>query len=164
MQFQANANQYLTTEVFTAPPQKLQLMLIEMAIRLVARAKQQLRGHEFSEACMTLLHAQQIADQLIAGVNREASPELADRVLAIYDFIARRLREANTDRDEKKLDDVARILEIERTTWQTVCDQLNGKGAAEHAEFISARATSPAFTPAFGALDDLSATGFSLEA
>jgi flagellar secretion chaperone FliS len=162
MQFQANANQYLTTEVFTAPPQKLQLMLIEMAIRLIARAKQQLRGQEFTEACMSLLNAQQITDQLIAGVNREASPELADRVLAIYDFIARRLREANTDRDEKKLDDIARILEIERTTWQAVCDQLAGKTTDD--EFVPSQLGVYTPAPVFGGFDDLSPTGFSLEA
>jgi flagellar protein FliS len=154
----------LTTEVFTAPPQKLQLMLIEMAIRLVARGKQQFREEQFAEACMTLLNAQQIADQLIAGVNREASPGLADRVLAVYDFVARRLREANTQRDETKLDDVARVLEIERTTWQAVCDQLAGKTNDEHAEFIPSRTVSHAAAPVFGGFDDFSPTGLSLEA
>ena len=164
MQFQANANQYLTTEVFTAPPQKLQLMLIEMAIRLVARAKQYLQAKEIGQACLALLHTQQIVDQLIAGVNREASPELADRVLAVYDFVARRLREANTELDEKKLEDVARIFEIERGTWQLVCDKLSGKISDEQAESIFTPPASPVPVPVFGSFDDLSATGFSLEA
>ncbi len=164
MQFRANADQYLTTEVFTAPPQKLQLMLIEMAIRLVERAKQQFAAQAFTEACMTLVNAQQIADQLIAGVNREASPELADRVLAVYDFIARRLREANTERDLRKLDDVARILEIERETWQAVCDQLAGKSTNKHAEFIPSQTGAHAPAPVFGEIDDLSPSGFSLDA
>jgi flagellar secretion chaperone FliS len=164
MQYQANANSYLTTEVFTAPPQKLQLMLIQMAIRQVARAKREWQAGETGEACQTLLHAQQIVDQLIAGVNREASPELADRVLSVYDFISRRLREANTERDTKKLDDVSRVLEIERETWQLICDKLGGKTSTQQVEFISAQAKSPAPAPVFDSLDGLAASGFSLEA
>jgi flagellar secretion chaperone FliS len=164
MQYQANAGQYLTTEVFTAPPQKLQLMLIEMAIRLVARGKQQFRDKQYAEACITLVNAQQIADQLIAGVNREASPELADRVLAVYDFLARRLREANTERDEKKLDDVAQILEIERATWQGVCDQLAGTTTNDHAEFVPSRAEAHTPAPVFGQIENRSSAGISLEA
>ena len=164
MQFQANAEQYLATEVFTAPPQKLQLMLIEMAIRQVARAKREWQAGENGEACMSLLHAQQIVDQLIAGVNREASPELADRVLAVYDFIARRLREANTECNEKKLDDVTRILEIERETWQLICDQLSGKNADEPPDAISAPLSGVVPAPIFDSLDESPAAGFSLEA
>jgi flagellar protein FliS len=164
MQSQANANQYLTTEVFTAPPQKLQLMLIDMAIRQIARGKRELHAGQNGEACQSLLHAQQIVDQLIAGVNREANPELADRVLAVYDFIARRLREANTQRDEKKLEDVARILEIERGTWRLICDKLSGKTDDEQVESLFAPPKSPSPAPIFDSLDDLPASGFSLEA
>jgi flagellar secretion chaperone FliS len=164
MQFPANANQYLTTEVFTAPPQKLQLMLIETAIRLIARAKQHWRDKEMGEACLALLDAQQIVDQLIAGVNREVSPDLADRVLGVYDFLARRLRESAADCDEKKLDDTARVLEIERGTWKMVCDELSGKIADAPAESPSAASNNPPPAPLFDSFGDLTATGFSLEA
>jgi flagellar secretion chaperone FliS len=164
MQFQANANQYLSTEVFTAPPQKLQLMLIQMAIRQVARAKGEWKAGTMGEACQSLLHAQQIVDQLVAGVNREACPDLADRVLAVYDFIARRLREANTERDEKKLDDVARILEIESETWQLICDKISGKTDGEQTDISPAPASAVSPAPIFDSFGDLAATGFSLEA
>jgi flagellar protein FliS len=164
MQYQANADQYLTTEVFTAPPQKLQLMLIQMAIRQVGRAKGEWREGQSGEACKSLLHAQQIVDQLIAGVNREACPELADRVLSVYHFLAQRLREANTDRDEKKLDDVVQVLEIERDTWQMLCDKLAGNVSDKHAEYTPAPEKTAVAAPTFDSMSDFSTAGFSLEA
>jgi flagellar protein FliS len=163
MQYQANANQYITTEVFTAPPQKLQLMLIQMAIRQITRAKSEMNAGQMGEACQSLLHAQRIVDQLIAGVNREASPELADKVLSVYDFLARRVREANTDRDIGKLDDALRVLEVERDTWQMLCDKLGGDVSNKHAEYTPSSTQTPAFAPTFDAGSELSAGGFSLE-
>ena len=96
-------------------------------------------------------------------MNREASPELADRVLSVYSFLARRLMEANTERDEKKLDDATRVLEIDRETWRQVCEKLSGKTADDQTEFISASAPSRSPAPAFDSFEDLPATGFSLE-
>lgn len=163
MQYQANADTYLANDVFTAPPQKLQLMLLDAALRQIARVKREWQAGEEGKACMSLLHAQQIVEQLMSGVNREASPELADRVLSLYSFVARRLMEAGSDRDEKKLDDATHILEIDRETWRQVCEDLSGKTADDQTEFVSASAPSRSPAPAFNSYEDLPATGFSLE-
>ena len=42
---------------------------------------------------------------------------------AVYAFIFRRLVEAGYRQDEAKLADAIRLLEIERQTWQRVCQQ-----------------------------------------
>jgi flagellar secretion chaperone FliS len=163
MQSSANANQYLTTEVFTAPPQKLQLMLIQAAIRMVTRAQQHWQSAEVGQAGLVLVQAQEIVEQLIRGVNREACPDLADRVLAVYTFIARCLREALQYQDEKKLADAVRVLNVERETWRQLCEQLGGSSDARNAEFISTAAKSPVKAPFFDSLGELPASGFSLE-
>jgi flagellar secretion chaperone FliS len=164
MQFPGNANQYLTTEVFTAPPQKLQLMLIDAAIRMATRTKRHWQAQENGQAGLSLVHAQEIVDQLIRGVNREVCPELADRVIAVYMFIARRLVEAFPEQDEKKLDDAIRLLTMERETWRQVCEQLGGEVNGDHAEYISAAEKPLGIVPAVDSFEGLSATGFSLEA
>jgi flagellar protein FliS len=163
MQYQANADSYLTTEVFTAPPQKLQLMLLDAAIRQIARTKQQWRDGEEGKASLSLIHAQQIVEQLIAGVNREAAPELADRALGVYSFLARRLMEAGANRDESKLDDATRVLEIDRETWRRVCEELSGK-SADQSNFISSADKSVAPLPTFDSFGDIPSSGLSLEA
>jgi flagellar secretion chaperone FliS len=129
---QSSARQeYLATQVTTAAPQKLQLMLLEAAIRSTRKAKEQWQAGRDDQACESLIHAQEVAGQLLAALDREANSELVSRVAAVYAFIYRCLVEANCHRDEKKLDDALRTLEIERETWYQLCLQLGSQAAAE---------------------------------
>jgi len=115
---------YLVTEVMTATPQKLQLMLIEAAIRSAQRARQNWQAQEEEQAGEAILHAQQVVGEMIAALDQETDSELVKKVAAVYLFVFRSLMEANFRRDENKLDDALRVLEIERATWRQVCDKL----------------------------------------
>ena len=128
---------YLTTEVMTASPQKLRLMLIEAALRFAMRARQgwsENRGEEASEA---MIRCQQIVCELLAGLNAEpgtqaepsADPELIRRIAGIYMFIYRSLIHAQLHRDEVKLGEAISVLEIERETWRQVCAGAGGEQA-----------------------------------
>ena len=123
---------YLAAEVMTATPQKLQLMLIEAAIRSAQRARAQWQAQRNDQACESLIHAQEIIGELLASLNRETAPELIAEVAAVYLFVFRSLMEANYRRDEAKLNDAIRVLEVERETWQQVCEKLGGKKPAEN--------------------------------
>lgn len=137
---------YLVTEVMTATPQKLQLMLIEAALRSAERARQKWQTQDDEQACEALIHAQQIISELLAGLDREVDSGLVKRVASIYLFVFRTLMEANGERSEEKLNDAIRVLQVERETWRQVCERLGGKRA-------------PADT-----VDDSGSSGFSLEA
>ncbi len=123
MQTSAREN-YLTTQVLTAPPQKLQLMLIEAAIRSARLARQKWQSREDQSACEALIRAQEIMSELLAGLKREVDPDLVERVAGVYLFILRSLTQANLRHDEKKLDDALRVLEEERETWRQVCAKV----------------------------------------
>ena len=118
---------YLSTEVMTAAPQKLQLMLIEAAIRSARRARQKWQANEDDEACEALIHAQDVVGELMASLNAEVDPKLVKKVASVYLFVFRSLMEANYQRDEEKLNDAVRVLEIERETWKQVCEQLGSQ-------------------------------------
>ena len=122
---------YLTTEVMTAPPQKLQLMLIDTAIRSAERARAKWRENKEEEALEALIHAQRVVSEMLAGLNAEVDPELAERVASVYTFVFRNLMEANYEHDEKKLEDALRVLAIERETWRQVCEQLGSEKPCE---------------------------------
>jgi len=123
--------QYLTTQVMTATPQKLQLMLIEAALRSAQRARQQWQAQQNEQACESLIHAQEIVGRLLAALDHEAGANLARKVAAVYLFVFRSLMEANYHRDQQKLDDALRILEIERETWRKVCQPVGGQPDAQ---------------------------------
>jgi flagellar protein FliS len=170
--------QYLTTQVMTATPQKLQLMLIEAAIRSARHAQEQWQARQHEQACESLIHAQEIVGQLLAALDAEADANLVKRVAAVYLFVFRSLMEANYHRDQKKLDDALRILEIERETWRKVAqpagDQadarellaspVTGEGPRMGAGCQEPAAQDRLPSPALGEGPGVRTSGFSLEA
>ncbi|HUT11159.1 MAG TPA: flagellar export chaperone FliS [Thermoguttaceae bacterium] len=170
--------QYLATDVLTATPQKLQLMLIEAAIRSAETARRKWKAEKNDEACEALIHAQDCIGEMLAGLNKEVDSELTRKVAALYVFVFRSLMEANYDRDEKKLDDALEVLKVERETWRQVCEKLGSELPNENAasvvslseQFRGAAAANTPWSPPVdfsaqpGVLEDPSTSGFSLEA
>jgi len=121
---------YLATEVLTAPPQKLHLMLIEGAIRSAERARQHWRAHETEQATEAIVRAEDILGELMAGLNREIDGDLVKKTAGLYLFVFRTLMEANARKDETKLDEALKVLAIQRETWREVCERLGTAEAA----------------------------------
>ena len=115
---------YIETEVMTASPQKLQLMMIDAAIRFAKRAKLHWEADEDEKACEVLIRAQQVMGELLGGLNREASPQLVGKIASVYVFVFRNLMEAGLERNVEKIDDAIKVLEAEQKTWRQVCQKL----------------------------------------
>lgn len=115
---------YLSSQIMTAPPEKLRLMLIDAAIRHVNIVIEHWDDEDRGTIWESSSKAQEIVTELISGVNHDANPELADQIVAIYVFIFRRMVEGTSKRELTKIQDALRILETERETWQQVCLQL----------------------------------------
>ena len=154
---------YFETQVLTAAPQKLHLMLLDGAIRFARQAGEHWRAGRIHEGGEAVIGAQRILTELLRGLKPELAPALVSQVSSVYNFIFRRLVEAGFRRDGQKLAEAIGILEIERDTWRQVCERLGEKldstSATQHAR--------PAPTPHIAPKLDLgvSATaGFSLEA
>jgi flagellar protein FliS len=177
MQCSAREN-YLVTDVMTATPQKLQLMLIEAAIRSARRAREKWAAGDDPQASEALIHAQEVVGEMLAGLNRGVDTDLVQRVASVYLFVFRNLMQANHERNEKKLDDALKVLEIERETWRQVCQQLGSRqppdGRAAVVEISEQPAAPPPVaagrppfavrSPAADAVDDSAASSLSLEA
>ena len=65
-------DEYLVTEVMTAPPQKLQLMLLDAVLRFAAKAKEHWQAGDNEAAGEALLRCQQIVSEIMAGIRPEA--------------------------------------------------------------------------------------------
>lgn len=124
MQQQNIRYNYILAEVSTATPQKLQLLLIEAAIKNIYRTKNSWADKQFDVALDHLAKAQDIVAEILGSLDVKGNPEIAKQLAAIYLFIFRRLAEAGMTNDEQKLDDALRILNCERETWQLVCDKF----------------------------------------
>jgi flagellar protein FliS len=121
-------DEYLVNAVMTASPQKLQLMLVEGAIRFAERGRQHLASADHEQACEALIRAQDIVGQILAGLNRETGAALVGKVAAVYGFVFRNLMEATFYHDEQRIVEALGVLEIERDTWRQLCEKMATSG------------------------------------
>ena len=155
-------DEYLTTEVLTAAPQKLRLMLIEAALRFGRRAAAHWKNGENEAALDDLIHAQEAVTQLISGLSANLESSLVRQIAAVYAFIYRSLVSAGFHRDPNKLDDALRVLESERETWRQVCEKLDAQDTPDARRPGSA--TSSPLVIDLSATDNMPYTGVSFEA
>jgi flagellar protein FliS len=126
---------YLEMQVSTATPQRLRLMLIDGALRQARRTADMWRDGQFDTALEALIRCREIVGELIAAVDKEASP-LARQVASVYVFLFSLLTEVQQTRDEHQLGSIIRVLEEERETWRQVCEQVPDRlSAAPSAAF-----------------------------
>jgi flagellar protein FliS len=118
---------YLATEVLTATPQKLQLLLIEGAIRFGHQARALWHQQRDDEAGEAIIRCQQIVAQLLAGLRKDDPSELSKQIAGVYAFVFNCLIAAHLDRDEQKLAEALSILAEEQTTWRAVCEKLGDR-------------------------------------
>ncbi|HMQ16930.1 MAG TPA: flagellar export chaperone FliS [Phycisphaerae bacterium] len=117
--------EYLKSAVMTATPEQLQLMLLDGAIRFSAKAREALEKKDIEGTFNALERAQRIVLELINGMNRDANPGLVDQMAGLYNFVYRRLVEANMKRDPQAIADALRILEHQRETWRLLIDKVS---------------------------------------
>jgi len=161
MQSSTALDHYLSAEVNTAAPQKLQLLLIEAVLKLANRARQFWQQGCDQRAIESLNLARSVLAEMRGGIKFEIAGELGERISAVYEFIFRCLVNAGFHHDEKSLGDAIRILEIERETWRQLCDKLAVN--SPHATFDDTRRSA---LPPLGDEPDLlsQSGGFSIEA
>ncbi|MBW8883605.1 MAG: flagellar protein FliS [Planctomycetia bacterium] len=146
---------YLETQIITATPQRLRLMLIEGAMRTARAAQDAWIAGRSEEGKAAAGHCRDIITELIAGISPEKSP-VVENTLGIYMFLLTTLVEAQFAQDAQRLSDILRVLEEERQTWQAVCAQMPERTAAAPAaqaieELAPQRVTdawSPGYSPA----------------
>lgn len=127
------SREYLKSAVMTASPEQLQLMLLDGAIRFASRGREAIAAGDIQGAFNALDRAQRIVVELIQGMNREVNPTLVDQMAALYEFIFRRLIDANVHRDLAAVDDALRILRHQRETWALLIQKISREapGAAD---------------------------------
>jgi len=114
---------YLETEVLTATPQKLQLLMINGAIRFAYQAQQLHEQQEKEEAWERLLRCREIVAQILCSIKDDGS-ELMRSVAGIYFFLFQELTDLHAKDDYRRLEGVLSVLNEERETWEELCRQM----------------------------------------
>ena len=126
------AQNYLRTRIFTATPEQLQMMLYDGAIRFAEQARPALEKRDWESSYNMISRAQRIITELTCTLKHDVAPELCKQLAALYNYVYRKLLEANTDHKIEALDEALKILRYQRETWSLLLDQM-GKQKAGNA-------------------------------
>lgn len=135
---------YIEAQVMTATPQKLRLMLIEAAISFARQTLHHWEAGNNDKALASIVRSRNIISQLLSPISADES-ELTKQVTSLYLFVFQHLTEAQLRRDSTLVEEVIRVLEVERDTWQTLCDAIphSPSANADDANCEPRQSTSP---------------------
>jgi flagellar protein FliS len=136
------AQSYLRTKVLTATPEQLQLMLFDGAIRFAEQAKIALEKKNYEQSCDLICRTQKIIAELTGSLKHKLAPELCGKLAAIYNYVYRKLIDANMNRTVASLDEAINLLRYQRQTWVMLLDKLGKAKAAQAAQSLDVPAPS----------------------
>jgi len=122
---QQAANTYNKVYVDTSTNKMRMLLdLYEGAIRFVGFAEKVLEMHNIARKGQYISRAIAIIGELDSALDRKTGGEIVQNLSSLYDYMIRRLTEANLKGDAMALKDVRGLLEGLLDTWEQAAQQL----------------------------------------
>ena len=116
-------DRYAADAIMSASPMRLLTMLYDRLLLDLSRAEEAHTTRSWAVASTNLLHAQDIITELTSSLK----PELwdgGDRLLALYNYVASALIDANVKRDTARIRESIELLEPLRQSWHEAAAQL----------------------------------------
>ncbi|MDO3377870.1 flagellar export chaperone FliS [Geoalkalibacter halelectricus] len=127
-------NQYRNTQVQTASPEQILVMLYDGAIRFLNQACVAMESDERDVKIKNLDKALAIIAELSATLDHEIGGEIAANLAALYDFMMREIPRANVKNDPKVLQPVINILAELREAWVQAAEIVRKERAGQAPE------------------------------
>lgn len=108
-------SQYKESSIFTASPEELTLMLYNGLVRFIMQAQNAIDNKEISKVHESILRAQDIIREFQATLDMKY--EISKSLMLIYDYMYRRLLDANIKKDKEILEEVLGFAKELRDTW-----------------------------------------------
>jgi flagellar secretion chaperone FliS len=134
----SGANAYakvdIETGVLAASPHKLIVMLFDGALVAVATAILQMKNKDIPGKGMSISKAIMIIDNgLRASLDKKVGGEIAVSLDSLYEYMSRRLLEANLNNQPEILEEVHRLLSELKSAWDAIGSTVNAGAASEPA-------------------------------
>jgi flagellar secretion chaperone FliS len=121
---------YLETQVLTATPERLHLLVVDAAIRFARQGEAALEAKNIEAAFLALDNCRSCVTEILGGINSDPNPELAERLKGLFVFVQRNLVYADLKRDPQLVRDALAILETHRQTWLALMERLQQEKTA----------------------------------
>ena len=118
------------TSVLDASPHRLIQMLLNAALEKIAKAKGFMLNKKIAEKGAQIGLAVSIVDALRASLDKERGGEISENLENLYDYITRRLTEANMSNKIDILDEVIALLLPIKEAWDAIPEDV--RAAHQH--------------------------------
>lgn len=109
--------EYRQVQIQTATQEQLILLMYEHALRAVQTAKTAMPTKKYDTVSNNIIKSQDIITELMVSLKMEAGP-IAQNLYRLYDYMNRRLIEANMKKDAKILGEIEKMLADLLDTWE----------------------------------------------
>jgi flagellar secretion chaperone FliS len=110
-------NAYKNNSVNYASREQLLLMLLDGAVKFSKIGTQAIVDKDIKKAHENLVKTQNIFYELMATLDVNSGGEWAKGLMSLYDFIVRRLTDANIKKDVEIMNEIIPLVEDVRDTW-----------------------------------------------
>jgi len=112
--------QYKQVQVKTANKEKLLIMLYQGCIKFLRLAKKSIEEEDIQGANNYIIRSQDIIRELMNTLDMEKGGEVATNLYSLYDFMNRKLIEANVDKDIEKIETVEEMMMELLESWKQI--------------------------------------------
>jgi flagellar protein FliS len=109
---------YRKTQVETASPEALILMLYDGALRFMSQAEIAFEEKNIEQISNLLLRIQAIFAELMSALDKEKGGEIAVNLERLYVFFLEKLGDANMKKDPIPLTEIKPLVQNLRNTWE----------------------------------------------
>lgn len=113
----AQPDSYRKTQIESAPPEVLILMLYDGALRFMGQAEEGFAQKNNEKINNNLVRVQAIISELLTSLDKEKGGDIAKNLERLYVYFLGRLTDANVNKDLAPVLEVKPMIEDLRNTW-----------------------------------------------
>jgi len=117
----------IQTSISEASPHRLIQMLLDAALDKIAVAKGLMLNKKIAEKGKTISLTVAIIDTLRVSLDKSAGGEIANNLEMLYEYMNRRLTEANLHNDPAILDEVSNLIRPIKEAWDAIPKDIQQK-------------------------------------
>lgn len=110
--------QYQQTQIQTASPEKILIMLYDGAIQFLNKASVAMDEQDIEKTHNNIMGAQRIITEFMTSLDMEIGGEMAQNLYRLYEYLNYRLVQANIKKNKAYLEEVLRHLKDLKATWE----------------------------------------------
>lgn len=117
---------YKAVSISNSKPEDLVMMLYTGLVRFIKQAQKAIEENNIEKTHENITRAQDIISELESSLNMEY--EISHNLMMLYDYLYRRLVDANVKKDRAILDEVLKFAVEFRDTWSQAMKNAKEQG------------------------------------